>query len=367
MAVLGTLGGWLSEPACYVLAGVGASLLVSAWRRRDRRLAMRAAGLGLWWLATVVPVLRLEQRNLTSADSKILTRYWSDGLPSTALGVGRWLRTVVERDLLYLFELSQFGTRVRQLTMLVLLAVLVLGAAVLARRAADTFVLCAVPLALALGGAAASLYPLSRRLTLYLLPMLLLLAGAGVDAVRRRLGSLSAAGLGIALVAVPAARTLTVVPEHQEELRPVLTEVAARATPDDAVYVHYGAVRAFEYYAPRLRLPPRDVVLGCCHLDQWQEEIAAIRRLAPRPRIWFVFSHFQPGEPEFFAAALDRFGRRLAAVESHGAAAYLYALHPVDDAAVAEVLSRAPAERVRTELNWECVAGILYVAPCGPR
>ena len=371
LAIAGSVGGWVSEPACFVLAGLGASLLTAAARRRDRRLAVQAAGLGLWWLVTVVPVLLLERRNLSAADSAILVRYWSDGLaprPLEPAGVARWLRAVSVRTLAYLFEPTALGPRVQQVTMLQLFVLLVAGLACLARRSPEKFVLLALPVALAVAGGVSTVYPLSRRLALYLVPMVLLAIGAGVEALRGAFGAaggFAATAAGVTLVVTAAARTLAVIPESVEELRPVLAEVAAQRRAGDAIYVHNGAVRAYEYYAPRLGLVGLPTTLGCCHLNQWQLELEDIRRLGPRPRIWFVFAHPQDGESAFFPEALDRLGTRLASVRARDASAHLYEIGAIDEATIAGVLRAAPPERTKTELDWECLGGILVVAPCG--
>lgn len=372
LAIAGTLGGWVSEPACFVLAGIGASLLAAAARRREGRLALQAGGLGIWWFGTVVPVLLRERRNFSTSDSAILVRYWSDGLaarPLHPVGVARWMRDVSFRTLAYFFEPSALGPRMQRLTLMLLFVFLAAGLVALARRSPETLVLLGLPLVLACGGGIVALYPLSRRLALYLLPLLLLIVGTGIDTLRDRFGTaggLAAAAAGVVLVVTTAAGTLAVVPESVEELRPVLAEVAARTRRGDAIYVHNGAVRAFEYYAPRLGLAGLPTTLGCCHLNQWQLELEDIRRLGPRPRIWFVFAHAQEGEAAFFPEALDPLGTRLESVRARNASAHLYAMDAIDASKIPSLLRAVPTERTKAEPDWECLGGILFVASCGP-
>ena len=373
LAVVGTLGGWLSHPACFVLVGIGASMVAAAYQRRELRAFSFAVALGGWWAVTVLPVLMLERRNLSAEDRRILDHYWSDGFPSVSAGPGavlRWLGSAFRSELSYLFEPYQFGWRLGYVISMTLPVALVLGGVFLARRRTDIFLLVVTPLILALAAAVVHALPFSRRLMLFVLPMILLLAGEAIDVLSAgvaRWGPAFALTVGMTFFVVTLARTLAVLPEYGEELRPVLEAMQPRARTGDTVYVYNGAIRAFQYYQPRLGFPSLRVTLGCCSRDQWQIDVEALKGLSGRNRVWLVLAHWYGAESSFLLFAMDRFGHRQVAIRAHGAAAYLYELPEVPRQAFEDVLAAIPPDRGRSVQQWMCSGGILYEPPCGIR
>jgi hypothetical protein len=211
--------------------------------------------------------------------------------------------------------------------------------------------------------------PLSRRLVLFLVPLLLLVLGEALDeasGLLARVGPVLAGVGAAALVACAILTTVAELPEYRDELRPVLEEVRRRAEPGDAIYVYNGAVRAFQYYAPRLGLSDLPTTLGCCSDDRWPIDVDALRRLGGR-RVWLVMTRWYGGEASFLTLALDHFGRRLAAIRAPGAAAYGYALREVTPGEYEEVLSVIPPDRRVAAPPWQCTGGILYDPSCAER
>jgi hypothetical protein len=365
LAVLGTLGGWLSHPACFVLAGIGASMIATAYRRRDPRAVAATVALGGWWVVTVLPVLMLERRNLSAEDVWILGNYWKDGFPSASAGMGgvlRWLDSASWRELSYLteFGLASWITAV-------LLVAVVFGGVSLAMRRVDVFLLVVAPIVLMLAAAIVHALPFMQRLMLFVLPLILLLVGEFIDTLSLRFapwGPAVAWTIGAAFFGLTLRRTVSFLPEYRDELRPVLEAVQRRARPGDAVYVYNGAIRAFQYYQPRLGLTFQSVSLGCCSRDQWRVDVEALRRLGGRDRVWLVLSQWYWGEASFLLLAADRFGHRQVAIQAPGAAAYLYDLPEVPRQTFEDVLAVIPPDRNLAH-PWQCSGGILYESSCG--
>jgi hypothetical protein len=123
-------------------------------------------------------------------------------------------------------------------------------------------------------------------------------------------------------------------------MRPVLREVARRAAPADAVYVHWGALPAFRWYAPRLGFGAGAKVLegappvpsGLDPAGSWDRYLDDLGAL--HGRVWLVFSAINvravaldtglDSERLLLLLAERRGARRLDLVAATGARAHLY-------------------------------------------
>jgi hypothetical protein len=270
----------------------------------------------------------------------------------------------------YAFEPFVLGWRPGLILMWTILAALVVGAVFLAKRRFAVFLLLVSPLLFVLVGAFAHKFPFFRRLALFLVPLALLVLGNALDVLSERVrpwGPAAAWAIGAALFVSTSIGTVAALPQYHSELRQVLVGMRGRARPGDTVYVYNGAVLAFQYYAPRLGLPPMDVVRGCCTVNQWALDLEALRKLGGRGRVWLVFTEWRGPEPSFQLMAMDYWGRRQVSIRAPGAAAYLYELPDVSKRKFDDVLATLPPDRALAEPDWACSAGIQRVADCGVR
>ncbi len=371
LALAGTLGGWMSHPACFVLAAFGCAMAFVSLRRHDQRGFRLTVALGVWWLITVVPALVIERGNLAADDLMVFNNYWVDGFPPFSKGpiaVLAWIGLAFRRVTNYLFEPFALGWRPGLVLWWTLMFALVAGAVLLAKRRFGVFLLLVTPWLFVLVGAFAHKLPFFRRLMLFLIPVALLILGEALDALAERIppwGPMAAWAFGTALFGSTLFGTLAVLPQYHAELRQVLVAMRARARAGDTVYLNNGAIRAFQYYEPRLALPPWKVVRGCCSVDQWQLDLEALRKLGGRQRVWLVMTEWRGPEPSFLLMALDYWGRRSVSIRAPGAAAYLYELPEVSSQAFDDVLALVPPSRSLAERDWACSAGIQHVPGCG--
>jgi len=117
-------------------------------------------------------------------------------------------------------------------------------------------------------------------------------------------------------------------------LEPVLREMAQQWQPGDQLYVYYGALPAFRYYAPRTGTETLPRVEGiCAPLDPpaYTRQLDTVR---PNPGLWVVFSHVNHshgwGEDDYILAHLSRIGHQTASIEEAGASAHRFTLSPAD-------------------------------------
>jgi hypothetical protein len=115
------------------------------------------------------------------------------------------------------------------------------------------FAMLTLPIGLALLASMLEFYPLVKRLTVFLLPVLALPVAVALDWVCRWRGDLRVPGIGlaVAVLILPSIYAALAVarPFPREELREVLEFVADHARPGDSVWVFPKAIPSFRYYA----------------------------------------------------------------------------------------------------------------------
>lgn len=358
LGAAGAVAGWLSHPAVFVMAGLGAALLLVYGKQSDRRSLRLLCAVFVAWALCLVPVLLVTlQSSGVPADKEYMMRAWGWALLPDhpfRLGTILWLAKAQVNFLGYLFEM-----RIWFLCILVVLCVL--GSMGFWRDRRSFKILLLLPLLVGLGASLVRLFPMQERLGLWVLPSIVLLLGSGIarlDSGSWRCRGFSAALAGAALLTVSGISTLAAIPEYREELRPVLVGISERCGTVDSIYVYYGAVPAFRYYAPTF---PHLATLsreGHCARHQWRRYIEEIVPLNREMRIWVVFSHLvEPSETDFILKTLDRLGRRLDVVESVGAAAYLYSFEAQSPESIADALTFVPANGNRSDPDNACLGG----------
>jgi hypothetical protein len=326
LAIAGAAAVWISYPSVFVLAGIGSTLSVWAFRLRDRKRLAALLAVGVVWGASFLAVYRISLQ--AASASSYLLLYWAPNflpLPPRSLSDLLWL----PNRLGALFG-DPVGFVFRGLGVLTFLV----GCVTLFARNRGWLVLLLTPLLFALLGSGLHKYPFYGRLLLFLVPFLLLLVAEGAERIRC-LTAPAAPSVGVILIGLllfhPTAIALRflVHPRTREEIRPVLASVREKAAPGDGLYVYGGAAPAFRYYANRYAFPPDRTSIG-----EWRRELNAYRQdlqaLSGGGRRWFVFAHTQAqdgsDEEKPLLSMLDGIGRRLDAVRAPGASAYLYDL-----------------------------------------
>jgi hypothetical protein len=288
-----------------------------------------------------------------------LISYWQSGFPPTdgLLSVVVWSAHQYLRLFPVFFTsvaVSSIGDRLVQLAALVLV---VSGCVRVARRKPSNLVLLLGPAALLLPAAFLHAYPfdpgLGGRLILYVLPAFsVLIAGALGPAIhwngrhdwRRRTASTGAvlAALTLAcrgMYGILADPEYAIVPK--EELRDlVASDLEPNLQAGDAIYVYYGAVDAFEYYAPQFRADIPDQVTnlslmsrngihlayGSAHWEtphNYGPEIISVLRQTGSKRVWIVLSHVWPGDEMTLTTSVRECGSIGQVWRQPGAALYL--------------------------------------------
>ncbi len=297
-AAVGSLVVFCSHPGIVATAACCAVLLFRFWRGGHRAALLRFAAASAVITAVLAVHYELVLKDLSHNGA--LKSYWQSGNPPKPLsfsGVTRWLgRSIVD----YAHDPLHLGP-----TLLVGILV-VAGIVSLARRNGVVCVLVVAPLVLQVLVSALGIFPLSGRLVLGYVPLVLVLMAGAPGLLRGWSGSVASVGSVViaGLVLVPLvpntvdAAKLARNPLHFEEIRPVLQAVQRDFKPGQLLYVHYPATAAFDiYHRMGIHLPMDGKMFiadaPVCHDDTLLRRLGAIGQ-----QVWFITAHQLGGAPQ---------------------------------------------------------------------
>lgn len=280
---------FFSGAAVFALTAAGAFVAADALRSRRADARSRLVLVALWACAAAAAVAH-GFASMTPADGEYMRRFWGHAFVPGDDAAG-WLWDGANGFF------NQGGTsfsdgslHYRWPGLFVVLALV--GAVALAiEKPLHAALLCG-PVLLTLAAAEARAYPFGRRVDLFLLPLLLLLAVAGADRLgrfltRRKLGEYaSALLLPIAFTALWQSPP----PYKAEHIRPVIEQISDNWRNGDTLWVYYGAGQAFEYY--RRLIPIRGKVrVGKCSRGDPRDYLRQVDAARGHARVWILLSH----------------------------------------------------------------------------
>jgi len=368
LGLLGAVAPWVSYPALLVDAGLLVALGAAALGERDRARLRSLAPLGLAWVVSGAGVLLWARSTVTSDDVVYMQRFWAQAfLPVPPASLKDLVWPVARLTSLY----GGGGLRYPAPGLFLILAAV--GAWGLWRSARDCAWLLLGPILATFGATALHVYPFAPRVTLFLVPSLLVLTGAGPDTLGRlaRARHHRVAALGATVCAALALLGLVrnPLPYTPEPLEPVLQAMRQAWQPGDRAYVYYGGEKAFVYYARKYGFAPDDYVLGRCARDDPRAYLRELDAFRGAPRLWLVVTHAVPAETTALRGYLDRIGTRRASFEAGGgpgmrrsdrAGVDLYDLSEPGrlNAVTAETYPMPPGTERGSGAAWSCHPGV---------
>lgn len=184
-------------------------------------------------------------------------------------------------------------------------------------------VVLAVPAVVLLAVSAAHLYPISRRLVLWLVPLFLLTFVAGLGVLTRRLprGNEIRAGALFAMVLF-AVWGLTNSPPvmRMQEYGPLMQDMRSRWNDGDVVLVYPAAQLGVAWYGARVGFDIATMLSSECSTGSQRTVLRELDRLRGQPRAWFIAGNLDQSTGELVAALayLDTIGRRLHLIAPDG-------------------------------------------------
>ena len=328
LTTAGLVALWFSHPALFVLAGIGLALVIITLQRRDSSSLRPVIGMGVIWLLNVAFLYFLILQNLSQ--NTYMKEYWQGAfLPMPPWSDPGWFAKSLDENIGI-----QFG--IPYAVFLVFFLMLVGWGMLWFQQRSFAIVFASIVL-ITLTASALQLYPVFERMILFLVPMGLILIGKAVEAIYVRLQTKGLPSVfAISLLAgyllygsfVTSLQNF-ISPKYFEHIRPTLETLRDSWKEGDAMFVSYGALPAFQFYAPFYGLQSTSYELG--RREDYQNPQAILRQLAPyqgQPRMWVLFSHvYEKGEfneKDFILNYLDQVGEKKREFRLPGTSVFLY-------------------------------------------
>ncbi|HSB03301.1 MAG TPA: hypothetical protein VLE49_21810, partial [Anaerolineales bacterium] len=290
LAVLGILALCFSYPATFVLAGIGIALFLHYWRDRQKLLWITLTGMA--WGGIFLGLYFLLLRYQTQ-DAYLIT-FWDNLLSFMPMPPWRdiaWFPKALSGLFFVVAGLSS--------SLILVIPIYLLGLWGFWKEKKWQWVLAlTIPIGLNIVVSGFQKYPFHGRLILYLLPLVFVVLGKGIDwlisLIQNRIAANIAFAALIVLLLRPAiATTNSYLFTHsylQEDLKPVFSFVENNKQDGDIVYLYHSVEPRYAYYAPSYDLEDLPYIAGqnnTRNAKKYQVELSALPR---ERRIWFIFS-----------------------------------------------------------------------------
>ena len=328
LALGGIVALWFSHASLFVLAGIGIALILTHLQSREYSSLRLPFGMGTLWLVNLGLLYVLNLRQLRA--NTYLATYWANGfIPMPPWSVAGGVST-------YFSELIQFQFEIFFLPLLVLV-LMVAGWYLLYRDDRPLALVFALTTLFAFIASALRLYPVSGRLSLFLIPPGIILLGKFLEFIQKALATnkmafavTTAVIVGYLVInpLIESSRNF-ISPKYYEHIRPTMQVLADSWKDGDVLFVTAWAEPAFRFYAPFYGL--ERVEITSSEIEDYPDGEKLKSRIDPligQKRVWALFSHvYEQGgfnERDFLVAYLDQIGVQRREILRPGTSVYLF-------------------------------------------
>lgn len=346
LGLLGVFAVWVSHPSIFILSAVLPLLIIEKWIKKDYPQIGWLLGIAVIWFGTFLITYMISLNNLIGNED--LQNYWGDNFaPFPPWQNILWYKNILV-SLLPQVTLSFWvkiapsfnSTSIREAYLWLIL----IGGISLFIRDKKLAFLIAFPLVLTFVASALRKYPITDRFLYFWYPSLFLIMAEGLRGIYfvfKRLNYKFALFiyvlLAITILWNPLAIAYTnfLSPPMGEDIKPVLAYIRDNVQEDDIVYIHYGSLTPFLYYADFYNINAREIFIA---RKSWNFErfVIDVENFRGSDRIWFVFSHVlscdcdsssREGRIQAYVDVLDKYGSQVDHFEAARAVTYLYNLN----------------------------------------
>ncbi len=339
LGVAGVITIWISHIAVFILVGAGFSLVLEKIAQKKNIPASWLLSLGIAWLISFGIDYLVALRH--TATDKFFQTYWMKAfLPLPPWSNPSWFVNVY-----YKFVLITLN-RADEVSFYMILVLVIIGSLSLIKRRQNIALILISPFIMTLIASAWQKYPLTYRFMLFLVPLALLLMAEGIGRIYlliakwRRDIAIFLIGIPIAVMfffSIQSAVADFRSPPTITEIKPIMKYIEENKKQGDVIYLYYGSVPAFIYYAPFYHLDTENIIMGIYRqsnvkaLNRFLDDVKGLRG---NNRVWFVIAEITycdncVGDRRlFFTNYLDKNGTNLQSILATNAEAYLYDLSP---------------------------------------
>jgi hypothetical protein len=332
-AVIGALGIWFSQPAVFILTGIGLYWSVQTLIGRRIKEFVSVLPVFLFWAANFVAYYVFVGSKYVCNDNYL--KYFAKSFmpwPPASYSDLCWFPNI-------LITAVEVPGGFRPQVAVVICFLLVAGFGVLyhRQRHAFFFLLSFVPLALLASGL--RLFPLQHRIILFTVPILILGVAEGTTFLTHKLYKPApcAAVVLVLIVALPPAldvRKYPFKPFSAEGVKQIVEYISQHRQANDTVFLYRGFDRYFKYYAPRFGMSYDMPDMQLVTMPRKPKDLADLRdeieKLRGYQRVWLLFYNManteMVNERTLVLYYLDGLGRQLDAYEQETVSLYLYDL-----------------------------------------
>lgn len=324
-ALGGCLALWTSMPSIFVLAAIGCSFLYQAWNR-DKKIPLMLVAVGVCWVACfgLYFLTILYQDSTSDALQDYHHNFFFNFLPTNFQELSLDFNLI-----LGLMTSVADPTAVGLIFSLLLLGI---GMVVLIKKDKFTALLLMLPILFALIASHLTLYSLIPRLSLFIIPLFMLLVGVGLEFVWQKKNQsiqlICCIAMFISVINKEGYRFFWTKMEF-EDSKTVLAYLNKHRTPNALIFVQHDAVPAFTFYN---NLHDQAYHMKPVYLAKWSETPAQIpsNLKGTDSPFWLFFAHTFPKEKEACLDAAQKMGKQTTAYESRVASTYAFGDHEKD-------------------------------------
>ena len=238
----GSIAVWGSMPSVFVLAGVGCYYGIICLQQRNYKLLLNICFIAITW------AVQFSIYYYTILSNQIHSSYLASYHQQYFLRMSRYMDDIAKNhDVIQAILQNAMGGHsyffmANKILMLIGIIALII------KRRADALLLL-LPVLLMLFAALLKQYSLIPRLTLFSMPLLLLLTGIGLQQlVRYKLGGIIASIVLLTFMALNNPLQVINHPLRQEQMTDALDYITEQGIESAQLYVYTGAIESYRYY-----------------------------------------------------------------------------------------------------------------------
>lgn len=319
--IIGAVVIWFSHPSIFILAGIGMSLTLSYLIKKEWLKIGKLSIICSIWILSFTAYYFVSLRNwIPKLSSKGI---WSGSFMPFPPDI-KWFSAKLLNFLKMPMGLSSFPN--------IVALTFIIGCVSIFLKKREEFFGLISPIFFTLLASAIRKYPISGRLLLYIVPIVLIFVVEGIEHIRVKTYNYSTI-IVITLIGLLVLNPLMdssyhlLKPYTKEEIKPVLAYIRENKQNGDLIYVYYASRVAFRYYLERYGFKDNDYIVGVSSRYNPENYISDLDKLHGNKRVWILFSHVHQDEKGFFLNYLNIKGKIIDSFEAKGASVYLYDLN----------------------------------------
>lgn len=320
LALLGSVLVWFSMPSVFVLFGFGMYYLIEVFKKRNwSKLGFIALPVLTWLFSFAVYYFTIIRKDIGLDNLEDYhARFFLPLLPSDLHDLERI------KEILLTFFRTSIGSTVIAIGLGILS--LFMGLFHFIKKDSRKIILFTFPILAAMLASGLKLYSLIPRLTLFFVPILILLMAIGIAQILKKSPSVLKWLMMIPIVVVlfnQKGYPYFYQRFEIEELRPVLYYVDTKLEEKDAAFLHFQAKNAYTFYSQEYKNAEELVIPGII-IGKW-DDLPETMKIPEGDRLWLIFSHVSEEEMLLYSEHMQGRGYiKIDDFRQKGAAAILF-------------------------------------------